>query len=443
MSASNFRRRSGSGDESPFVERALERVSFRRNRSVAFSPDVIAVLDSGAEQARRISQRRRHAVTMVIGSLGPGGAERQLCNLATGVIECSNWEVAVRSTDPLRGRSAFFAKALEAHHIVPKRARPVLPGRRWCADAHFFGTSFGYTLESLYRDFTSHRPAVVHAWLDRVNVAAGIAAVLSGVPRIILSGRNVNPSRLPGYSHYLRDAYMWLIAQPGVTLTNNSAAGAVDYASWLELDPSRIPVVLNGYRWADLGHCQSPCSVTTERDTQRPLVLGVLRLSPEKRPLLWLETARRIAQARPDVDFAVIGDGPLRIQCQDFVRACSLGDRIALLGTRGDVYEWMDAADVLLLTSSEEGLPNVLVEAQSLGTPVLTTPAGGAPETLLDGVTGRVLRVDSADQLAREILQVLGNPDWLTRASDTGRAWVRERFGLDRMVKEWLDLYER
>lgn len=431
------------GATSSIIELALERASLRRNRSVNFSPEVLATLDLKANQARGHSKYRNHVVTMVIGSLGPGGAERQLCNAAIGITDRSDWQVAVRSTDPIRGRSAFFADALKEHRIAPKRAPLVFPGRRWCADSHFFGTSLGYTVESLYRDFCKHRPAVVHAWLDQVNVAAGLAAVLSGVPRIILSGRNVNPSRLPGYSSYLRDAYVWLLAQPGVILTNNSAAGSLDYASWLDLDPSRVPVVLNGYGWDGLGQRRRAGSVaTTERDSQRRLVLGVLRLSPEKRPLLWLETAGRIAQARPDVDFAMIGDGPLRTQCQDFVRDRALGDRIALLGTRGDVYEWMEAADVLLLTSSEEGLPNVLVEAQALGTPVLTTPAGGAPETLLDGVTGRVLSEDSPDHLAREILQVLGKADWLAEAGERGRTWVRERFGLDRMVTDWLDLYE-
>ncbi len=62
-------------------------------------------------------------------------------------------------------------------------------------------------IKALYEEFVALRPEIVHAWLDWDNVRAGIAAVLAGVPTIILSGRNLNPKHFQFYRPYMDAAY--------------------------------------------------------------------------------------------------------------------------------------------------------------------------------------------------------------------------------------------
>ena len=99
------------------------------------------------------------------------------------------------------------------------------------------------------------------------------------------------------------------------------------------------------------------------------------------------------------------------------------------------------AMDVFLLTSRVEGLPNVLIEAQALGVPVVTTDAGGAAETLIRGRTGFAIFPHRADVIASAVLQILNNTTWQRAAQKAGQEFARERFSMSRMIDVTLDAY--
>ena len=103
-------------------------------------------------------------------------------------------------------------------------------------------------------------------------------------------------------------------------------------------------------------------------------------IAPAKRPHLWLDVAERVAAAVPRSRFVIVGDGALRAELQARIDGSGLGDRITLAGRQNPVEPWIAAMDTMLLASEVEGLPNVLLEAQALGVPVVTTDAGGSGE---------------------------------------------------------------
>jgi glycosyltransferase involved in cell wall biosynthesis len=103
----------------------------------------------------------------------------------------------------------------------------------------------------------------------------------------------------------------------------------------------------------------------------------------------------------------------------------------------------LSACNLVLLTSVGEGTPNVLLEAQSLGLPVVTTDAGGAPEAVLDGITGYVVRKGGPDKIAEAVLRVMQDAEFCTAVRRHGPAFIEERYGLDRMIRETLSLYRR
>ncbi|HJW27345.1 MAG TPA: glycosyltransferase, partial [Rhodocyclaceae bacterium] len=293
-------------------------------------------------------------------------------------------------------------------------------------------------------EFLIARPAVVHLWQDYTNVAAGVAAVFADVPCIVLSQRSLAPTRFQYAQSFLRPLYRFLADQPRVVLTNNSRAGAIDYARWLGIDPARIRVVYNGVD-DNLERASSEAMAAWLRrhgmSGGTPVVGGVLRLSEEKNPLLWLEAVSLVAKQHPRLLAILVGSGAMRQGVIDHAQTLGLAGRLHLLESEPDVSLAISAMDVLLLTSRVEGTPNVLLEAGLLGCPVVTTAVGGCAEAVDDGVTGWVVEGATPNALAERVLAVLDDQAWRHRAAKEAPRFVRERFGNARMLSEVIHCY--
>ncbi len=392
-------------------------------------------------------------IVLVISSLSPGGAERQAANTAIG-LRRRGLDVALlaASLDDNKRRDGFHLPRLAAAG-VPACAieQAVTRGddprvHQALADvAHFLPEAVVVHVTNLMLEFQRRRPAIVHAWLDRDNVCAGLAALLAGVPKIVLSGRNLNPSRYSFNQPFMRPGYQALATAPQIVLINNSRAGADDYARWLGIAPGRIGVVANGLAFD--AHERLPRAAVTDMRSafgippEAFLIGGVFRLVRQKRPMLWLEVASRIAAALPHARFLIHGHGSHRAAMEDHIRALGLTDLIVLADVTDNPLAAMSMFDLLLLTSRGEGLPNVLIEAQSIGTPVVATRVGGTPEAVCDGVTGWIVDDHSAEAIAAKIMDLHRRSDLLKQASAAGPAFVRERFALDRMIASTLDVY--
>lgn len=96
-----------------------------------------------------------------------------------------------------------------------------------------------------------------------------------------------------------------------------------------------------------------------------------------------------------------------------------------------------------MLTSRQEGTPNVLLEAQWLGCPPVSTRAGGVVDVIAPGQTGLFADVGDVDALTSAVVTLLTDHDLRARLSQAGPAFIRERFGLDRMVEETLQVYRQ
>lgn len=291
--------------------------------------------------------------------------------------------------------------------------------------------------------FLVHRPQVVHAWQDETSIKAGLAALLVGVPRIVLSGRNVSPTHFDYYQYYMRPAYRLLASSERVVMLNNSKAGARDYEWWLGIEGIRV--IYNGL--AD-NFIESPSVAETVAYRESlgipsgaRVVGGIFRLYPEKDPDLWLSTAVELYDRDPSLWFLIVGTGPMKERLAERARESGISERLLLPGTCKNPAVPLSIMDVFLLTSRYEGTPNVLMEAQALGIPVVATSAGGVAETLVVDSTGLVLKERSPKKLAQAVETVLEDPEWKARAKKIGPRFIRERFGMNRMIEETLQAY--
>jgi glycosyltransferase involved in cell wall biosynthesis len=387
-------------------------------------------------------------VMMMIGTLGPGGAERQLVVMAKGLHESAKSNVRVACVNLSSLASRFFLPELESAGIstsvIGSEADDILdPVVRVASDT----LPFELREVGLYaKTLAAKQPEIVHLWLDEVNIKGGIAAVLTGIPKIVISQRSLPPINFGFHQPYMRECYRWLARQPGVKMINNSAAGARAYEAWLGLPQRSIGVVHNGYGFdkSELARHRADCIKLRHRIGIPPsalLVGAVMRLGEEKCPLLWLEIASQVRRDLPEARFLIVGDGPLRVAMEARSAEQDLAGTVFFAGHLKDSMAAIASMDMLLLTSRVEGLPNVLVEAQFLGVPAVTTPAGGAQEAVNDGKSGWVLDGWDAVSSARQIVRLLQDDRWREAATRYGPEFAFARFGVQRSIDETLAVY--
>jgi glycosyltransferase involved in cell wall biosynthesis len=166
----------------------------------------------------------------------------------------------------------------------------------------------------------------------------------------------------------------------------------------------------------------------------------VTRLSPQKAPADFIQTACIIHKEFPDVRFVVVGDGPLRRDTEELSDSLELSDVLTFTGLRHDVPELMATFDIFVLSSLWEGLPRVLPQAMATGLPIVATNVDGNAEAVEDGVTGFLVPVKSPDEIADRIKILLQEPKMALQMGEAGRSRVQE-FGDRRMVMQLEELY--
>ena len=176
--------------------------------------------------------------------------------------------------------------------------------------------------------------------------------------------------------------------------------------------------------------------------TDRPLVVQIAQLVGHKDPVNFVEAMAVVHSAVPVAQALLVGDGPLRAQVEAAIRALGLSDVVRLAGYRTDADALLAAADVACLSSREEGMGSVVLDAFALGIPVAATRAGGIPEVIVDGVTGLLAPVRNARALGDAIVRLLTDASLRERVRAAARARVMD-FSVERMTARTLAVYER
>ena len=166
-----------------------------------------------------------------------------------------------------------------------------------------------------------------------------------------------------------------------------------------------------------------------ELPSDKHIILYVGRLHETKGVKLIYECAERM----PDVLFVMVGDGAVKTDIKNCIFA---GER-----EHAEIPFWVSAADVLVLPSYSEGLPNVVMEALSCGTPAIITDVGGCPEVVRDGETGFVVPVGDVEALRDRIKYLLENEDLRERMGKLGREDMVKRYDREKVIGELKDIY--
>lgn len=148
-----------------------------------------------------------------------------------------------------------------------------------------------------------------------------------------------------------------------------------------------------------------------------------------------------LADPGREVRLVIAGDGPSAEQLREQASGLGVGDRIDFLGFRRDIFDFMAHADALLMPSLHEGLPYVLLEAMSLGTPILAAAVGGLAEVLSDEVTGLLFPPADPGAIAASLTRLVRDPDLARRIGIAAAVEQREAYTLERMAAQYARAY--
>jgi glycosyltransferase involved in cell wall biosynthesis len=172
-----------------------------------------------------------------------------------------------------------------------------------------------------------------------------------------------------------------------------------------------------------------------------PVVGNVAALTAHKDHATLLAAAARVLARVPEARFVIVGQGELEGPLRAQARALGVEGRVLFAGFRADVDCLLPAFDVFCLSSHMEGLGTSLLDAMCYGRAVVGTAAGGIPEAVEDGVTGRVVPPRQPEALAAALTEVLVDRTRREAMGKAGRARFLARFTADRLVDETLAVY--
>lgn len=244
---------------------------------------------------------------------------------------------------------------------------------------------------------SSQRAALIHCHWTICGLV-GYLAVRGRCP-VVLSVRGSDINLLDGW--WLGRLNRWIYKRMDLVIgVSRDIAAKLEGAG---VPGEKIRVVYNGvdprFRPGDQGQAREGMGLPAGRF----VVLFVGMLVPVKGLEVLLHALAQLGD--PQVCCVLVGSGPLEQGLRELAVELGVGQQVVFAGSRptGEIPQWMQAADLLVLPSFSEGRPNVVLEAQACGLPVVATRVGGTPELICDGANG--VLVDSGDsrQLARAI----------------------------------------
>ncbi len=302
-------------------------------------------------------------IAFCITDLDVGGAERMFVELVTR-LDRNRWEPRVYC---LSGPGALVAR-LQAAEI------PVI-----CFGAK--STRNLGVFQRLTTELKKFSPALLQCFLFHANILGRMAAWRAGVPRVVCGVRVAERrSRVPLWLDRLSQGFV----DHNVCVSQAVAEFSIHQAG---LKASKISVIPNAVDFDRFAN-----AVAVDRSklglSAAPLALFVGRLDPQKAPFNLLEAFGNLLLRHPDWQLLFVGDGSLKASMDEWVAHRGLGHRIRIAGWRPDVPELLKAADLLVLPSLWEGMPNIVLEAMAAGLPVVVSRVEGTDELIRDGETG-------------------------------------------------------
>jgi glycosyltransferase involved in cell wall biosynthesis len=277
------------------------------------------------------------------------------------------------------------------------------------------------------------KPDVVHLHSRRgADLMGGLAARRCGVPAVH-SRRNENPEPrwLARYKYSLFDRVVAISDAIREVLLNYGLA------------PSKVAMVHDAFELPSGLSAATPQSLREKFSLpQESFVIGVIaQLIERKGHRFLIQALPAVLKQHPQVRVLFFGRGGQTGKLQQQIRVAGLENMVQLVGFHTDLLHWLAALDLVVHPALMEGLGVSLLQASSLGVPIIASRAGGIPEAVRDGVNGLLVPPGDVPALTQALLQVIPNAELRTQFGSAGNALVADEFSMAKMVEGNLAVY--
>jgi GalNAc-alpha-(1->4)-GalNAc-alpha-(1->3)-diNAcBac-PP-undecaprenol alpha-1,4-N-acetyl-D-galactosaminyltransferase len=353
--------------------------------------------------------------TLIISSLSAGGAERVMSRMAN-YWAAAGWEITLLSFDDGIKPPFYPLDTRIAHRplkIAKNSPHPIVG---------IWHNLVGVRI--LRRAIIESKPAVVISFMDKINISTLLATRGLNIPTIV-SERNDPAMYFPGKMWELLRQLIYPFADCLVVQT----ARASSYFPAKLQDRIRIvpnPVIVP----------PAAPALPKQRLGDRS-VIAIGRLDPQKGFDLLLQAFARIKDRQPEWILTILGEGDLRPQLAALQDELGLQDRVQLLGLVDKPHEFLQQADLFVMSSRFEGFPNALCEAMVCGLPVISTDCPNGPREIIDdGVDGILVPTEDVPALAAAMDRLMAD-EHQRKSLATHAAKIVQRFGLEKVMTIW------
>lgn len=327
-------------------------------------------------------------IALLLPDLRAGGAQRVFLMLAREFLAKGfRVDIVVGLKD-----GDLLSELPSGARLVPLCRRPPLFGHLGLATV---------MLLRLRQYLGQQHPDALLSSLSGTNIVAAVAHRMVNVStRLVLREACLFANLRHGfYITLMRHVYRW--ADVIVALTPEMQT---ELESVLRLPSSKIVKIPNPVDYERVQHF-SVMPLPEDFDATQPYILAVGRLAAQKDYSTLIQAFAKVAQSA-SVKLVILGEGPDRQKIEAQIKALSLDGRVELRGFDANPYRWMARASVFVLSSRWEGHPNVIIESQALGIPVVATEYDPSARSLVHS-PGLVVNVGDESALADAIIGIL------------------------------------
>ncbi|HVN19463.1 MAG TPA: glycosyltransferase [Dongiaceae bacterium] len=349
---------------------------------------------------------------LMIDSLQTGGSERQFVAL-TRSLDRNQFRVSLGCIQPI----GPLVQGLELAHFP--------------LGGSLYGIRSLRSRIDISRHMRRNHASIAHAFDFYSNLTLIPAAKLAGIPVVIGSQRQLGDLLTNSQSRAQTMMFRWCDA----VVCNSHAAASRLIDDGLPKNKTRVI-------WNGIGPevFASIVPALPKRPGWRRVGMIARMNSRAKNHSLFLRAAARVLTLVANVEFVLVGDGPLRLELEREAASLGLGERVKFLGDRRDIPAMLGSLDITALPSDSESLSNAIIESMAAGVPVVATNVGGNSELLAHDRGTLVAPRDEAG-LAAAIIRLLQDNAMQERMGHASRVFAEENFTLDKMRRSHEQLY--
>jgi len=347
------------------------------------------------------------SILMVFEGLSHGGAERHIVDVAGGIQNLGEHKIIV----------ATNGGALESELSDKNVLHEIIPGKRY-SPTHLLKAA--YAISALVK---KHNIDIIHSHSRYYNLVSLLAIKLFHLAAMrVATVHNVYPDK------------HWLGFWPSNTICVSTAAE--EYV--LKHANTKTRVILNGIPELHPERNSQDLRQQLGIAPDTHILLNIGRLSEQKAQHLLIEAFFKVINTpdTPPLHLLIAGEGELRQRLEEDIKQFSLDDKISLLGSRDDIGDLINASDIFVLSSRWEGLGIVLIEAASLGLPLISFKTGGVVEVVHHNKTGLLVEPEDITGMSEAIVKLINNPKLRQEMGAAGKELYEKNFTIDKCVYE-------